>query len=110
MGPDILILGLKGLGACQPEEECDRWPGDYAIAYALGDVQAEAKKNELKAGGPTVLDAFALILQHEAEAEKDPEFNKWEWRLQKKWIEAAVKSGILSLKGEEKAHKIPEKL
>lgn len=98
-------LGLKWLGACREEEECDRWPGDYATAYALGDVQAEAKKNGLKADGPTVLDAFALILQHEAEALEDSKFDKWEWRLQKRRIERTLKSGFLTIKGEEKAHK-----
>jgi len=25
-------LGLKGLGAYRPLDECDRWPGDYAVA------------------------------------------------------------------------------
>ena len=98
-------LGLKGLGACHPEEECDRWPGDYAVAYALGDMQAAAKEKELKADGPTVLDAFASILQNEAEAVKDPDFKKWEWRLYKYRIECVVEAGSLSVKGEEKAHK-----
>ena len=96
-------LGLKGLGACRPEEECNRWPGEYAVAYALGDMQA-AKENELKADGPTVLDAFALILQHEAEAVEDPKFDKWRWRIYKPRIQRMMKTGKLSLKEEEKAH------
>ena len=24
-------LGLKGLGACQPDERCHKWPGDYGV-------------------------------------------------------------------------------
>ena len=68
-------LGLKGLGACCPEEECDRWPGDYAVAYALGDMQATEGREGPKAEGPTVLDAFTLLLQHEAEVINDPKFD-----------------------------------
>jgi hypothetical protein len=102
-------LGLKSLGACSPEEECDRWPGDYAVAYALGDMQAEAKKNELKAQGPTVLDAFALILQHKSKIENDSTFDKWDWNFQKGRIELAVKSGLLTINGEKKAHKFLKK-
>ena len=98
-------LGLKGLGACQPDEECDRWPGDYAVAYAFGDMMAGQKEKELKPEGPTVLDAFALLLQHEAEVVADPKFDKWAWRKYKLRIQLVLKTGNLSAKGEEKAHK-----
>jgi len=30
-------LGLKGLGCCKPEKDCDRWAGNYAIAMADRD-------------------------------------------------------------------------
>ena len=76
-------LGLKGLGACQPEDECDRWPGDYAVAYALGDIQTAARQNDIKAQGPTVIDALALLLEHEVEAVTDPKFDKWGWEAKK---------------------------
>ena len=99
-------LGLRGLGACQPADECGRWPGDYAVSYAIGDAEAEAAKDELKAEGPTVLDAFNAILADEAEITKDPKFDNWEWRLQKRRMQRALKNPrILSLKGEEEAHK-----
>ena len=26
-------LGLKGLGACKPDEKCDKWPGDYGLVH-----------------------------------------------------------------------------
>lgn len=104
-GSGYLHLGLKGLGCCLPEEECDRWPGDYAVAYALGDMQV-TEKDELKADGPTVLDAFTMLLQHETEIIDDPTFNKWDWRMQKTRIQRALKNpSMLSVKGEEKAHK-----
>jgi hypothetical protein len=35
-------LGLKGLGACQQAEECDRWPGDYALTHVLNDGQGSS--------------------------------------------------------------------
>jgi len=94
-------LGLKGLDACKPEEECDRWPGDYAVNYALGDVE-ETKKERLKAAGPTVLDALAQMLQHEDDIEGD----KWRWRLYKPNAEASLKRGYLSKEQEEDAHKL----
>jgi len=43
--------------------------------------------------------------EHEAEAQKDPKFDKWKWRLHKQLIEQAVKAGYLSIKAEEVAHK-----
>lgn len=96
-------LGLKGLGCCQPEEECSRWPGDYAVAYALGDMQTATKKIELKAEGPTVLDAFASLLQHEADIAKSV---SWSWRMHKPRIQRVMANPrALSEKGEEKAHK-----
>jgi hypothetical protein len=101
-------LGLKGLGVCRPEDECDRWPGDYAVAYALGDARAAAKENALRAEGPTVLDAFALLMKHEAEIVNEPNFDKWAWRMQKPRIQQALRTGNLSTKGEEKAHKFLE--
>lgn len=98
-------LGLKGLGACEPLEECDRWPGDYAVNYAIGDAQATTKEQEIKADGPTVLDALAQLLKHEAETEKEPNFDRWRWRLYKSRIQRAVRTGYLSTKQEKTAHK-----
>jgi hypothetical protein len=98
-------LGLKGLGACVPAEECDRWPGDYAVNYAVGDTHAITREQELKADGPTVLDALALLLKHEAEAEKEPKFDRWRWRLHRSRIQRAVRTGYLSKKQEKTAHK-----
>ncbi len=98
-------LGLKGLDACRPEEECDLRPGDYAIAYALGDMQEAAKNKDRIASGPTVLDALALLLQHEGEVLQDPNFKKWDWRRHKPRIQRAVRAGNLPVKGEVAAHK-----
>jgi DNA primase large subunit len=98
-------LGLKGLGACRPEEECDRWPGDYAIAYAFGDMRAESKTEELKAKGPTVFDALRVLLENESKLLDDKDFKKWEWSLEKSRIEGAVKKNYLSKEDEIELHK-----
>jgi len=98
-------LGLRGLECCVPEDECARWPGDYAIAYALGDMRAEEKRKELKAEGPTVLDAFKAMLEHDSEAKTDKEGSTWEYRAFKSEIERAVKAGWMTAQAEEKAHK-----
>jgi len=99
-------LGLKGLGCCQPEEECDRWPGDYAVSYALGDMQAAEAKEGPKAEGPTVLDAFRVLLEHEAEIVTDKNFDRWEWRLQKDRVRRAIEyPKSMTPDAEKKAHK-----
>jgi hypothetical protein len=98
-------LGLKGLGVCNPLEECDRRPSDYAVAYFLGDVQDQERANRGKAKGKTVLDALAAILEHEHEAEQTPGFNKWAWRSLRARATAYVKKGTMPLKEEEQIQK-----
>ena len=58
-----------------------------------------------KPKGPTVIDAFKAILEHEAVAEADPAFNKWEWRMWRSQIIRAIESGAMSRDAEKKAHK-----
>lgn len=91
-------MGLKGLGACVPDGMCDRWPGDYGLIHFLSRMEQKPK-------GPTVLDAFKALLIHEAEAEKDKDFNRWNWRMQKPRIERVIKKGEISKTAEEKAYK-----
>ena len=102
-------LGLKGLGACYPTEECDLRPGDYATAYAIGDMRRIAKENESKADGHTVIDALATLMQHEEEILEDPDFDRWEWRLLKPKARAAIKTSSMNAESEKKAHKVLEK-
>jgi len=92
-------LNLFKMGFCVPDGHCKgcQWPGDYHNQKILNE-QEQPK-------GPTVLDAFKAILVHEAEAEKDKDFNRWNWRMQKNRIERAVKSREISKSAEEKAYK-----
>lgn len=94
-------LNLFQMGFCVPDEHCKgcQWPGDHHTQRILNESQPEKPK------GPTVLDAFSAILVHEAEAEKDKDFNRWNWRMQKSRIERAVKKGEISKTAEEKAYK-----
>ena len=94
-------LGLKGLGACNPDEKCDMWPGDYGVLDFF--KQMGAKKEEPE--GPTVLDAFKAMLEHDSEVKTDKGGSTWEWRVQRPRIKYAVKKGAMSQAAEEKAHK-----
>lgn len=69
-------------------------------------AKAEAShKEELK--GPTVLDALAILMENEAEAETGDhgKFDKWGWRCEKPFIQIALKSGSLSREKEEEFHR-----
>ena len=98
-------LGLAGLGICHPEEECDRWPGDYSIAYALGDVQTSEKEKACKVFGPSILDAIKVLVDNESEVLNDKDFKKWEWSRERARIRRAVYVGYLSKKDEDELHK-----
>jgi len=40
-------LGLKGLGACSPDDKCDKWPGDYGVLDFFSKMkEANAKSND----------------------------------------------------------------
>lgn len=98
-------LGLKGLGVCNPLEECDRRPSDYAAAYFQGEAEDQERANRGKAKGKTVLDALAVILEHEHEAEQTPGFNKWAWRSLRVKAAIYVKIGTAPVKEEEQIQK-----
>jgi len=92
-------LNLYNLGFCVPDENCAgcQWPGDYHNQKILNEEQTPK--------GPTVIDAFKAILEHEVEAEADPTFDKWEWRMQRQRVIWAVERGEMPRDREEKAHK-----
>jgi len=98
-------LGLKGLGVCNPDEKCDKWPGDYGVLDFFRKFGAGAKAEAEEPKGPNVLDAFRAMLEHDSEVKTDKEGSTWEWRVQKPRIKRAVKFGHMSQKAEEKAHK-----
>ena len=98
-------LGLKDLGACNPLEECDRRPGDYAVAYFQGDTEDQERADRGKAKGKTVLDALAVLLEHEQEAEQTPKFDKWGWRLLRSKAKIFVRIGTMPLKEEAQIQK-----
>jgi len=64
--------------------------------------QTRRKAEDRKPEGPTVLTAFQALMDHEDRIKGEC---VWEWRLQKRRIQTAIKTGYLSQKGEEKAHK-----
>jgi hypothetical protein len=76
-----------------------RWD---TINKAIAKAEASHKEGPK---GPTVLDALAILMENEAEAEKHEKFNKWEWRCEKPFIQIALKRGSLSREKEEKFHK-----
>ena len=108
-------LGLKGLGACRPEAGCDRWPGDYAFSYALGDMQAAAKEEELKAKteptGPTVIDAIKKLDEvcDKATSKDGQGFSKFDREEHEDLIDKAVSEGYLSPKEEKTAYRFLKK-
>lgn len=61
----------------------------------------EPKRSE-EPQGPTVLTALKVLLDHEDQIKGEC---LWPWRVHKPRIESVLKSGYLSQKGEEKAHK-----
>lgn len=64
--------------------------------------QKNPKAGDQEPEGPTVLAAFQALIDHEDQIKGEC---VWEWRLQKQRIQTAIKTGYLSQKGEEKAHK-----
>uniref|UniRef100_UPI002FE1D299 helix-turn-helix transcriptional regulator n=1 Tax=Methanothrix soehngenii TaxID=2223 RepID=UPI002FE1D299 len=64
--------------------------------------QTRRKAEDWRTEGPTVLTAFQALIDHEDRIKGEC---VWEWRLQKQRIQTAIKTGYLSQKGEEKAHK-----
>ena len=78
-----------------------RWD---TINKAIAKAEA-SHKEELK--GPTVLDALAILMENEAEAEtgNHGKFDKWGWRCEKPFIQIALKSGSLSREKEEEFHR-----
>jgi len=56
--------------------------------------------------GPTVLTAFQKLIENE---DKITGSCLWDWRMERPRIQIAIKSGYLSRKGEEKAHKFLKK-
>jgi hypothetical protein len=65
-------LGLKGLGACKPDEKCDRWPGDYGLIHFLSRMVPKAKEQPDGEITETEIEAYSL-----------PEGPKFECRLPK---------------------------
>ena len=82
-----------------------RWD---TIKKAVAKAEA-SHKEETK--GPTVLDALAILMENEAEAEtgQHGKFDTWEWRCKKPLIKTALKSGSLSIECEQKFHKFLKK-
>ena len=95
-------LNLFNMGFCVPDEICKgcQWPGDYHLQKILNEEQ--------KPKGPTVIDAFKVMLEHDDEVKTDKGGSTWKWRVEKERIKRVVKFGKLSKAGEEKAHKFLE--
>ncbi len=98
--PSLNFSGMPGF--CERDEHCTgcQWPGDYHLQKILDENFDKPKAEEPK--GPTVLDAFQALVDHEDMIKGEC---VWEWRLQKQHIQTAIKTGYLSQKGEEKSHK-----
>ncbi len=99
-------LNLFDMGFCAPDEHCCgcRWPGDHHLQKILNENFTKQKEEE-QPEGPTVLDAFSAMLEHDSEVKTDKDGSTWEWRVQKPLIKRVVKAGRMSIKAEEKAHK-----
>lgn len=95
---DHIMQHVSKIGKWQEEGE------HYRFEMTLGKLrEAEAAKEEPT--GPTVIDAFRAMLEHDSEVKTDKDGSTWEWRMQKPRIKVVVKSGKMSQKAEEKAHK-----
>lgn len=47
-------LGLKGLGVCNPDKKCDKWPGDYVLVHCLGQMGAYMGNDKECNGEPAI--------------------------------------------------------
>ena len=103
-GAALAIAVKHGLISCS-----EAGPGELRgdlfkqVLKIANEKYGMAGKEEPK--GPNVIDAFKAILEHEAEAEADPTFDKWEWRMQRQRVIWAVERGEMPRDREEKAHK-----
>ncbi len=98
-------LNLFNMGFCVPDEHCKgcQWPGDHHLQKILNENFTKTKEEE-QPEGPTVLDAFRVMLEHDSEVKTDKDDSTWQWRVQKPLIKRMVKAGRMSIKAEEKAH------
>jgi hypothetical protein len=101
---------IQALESVAEDDEPEKIPRTIRSGLEAGmrhprEIPAPERSKAEGPKGPNVIDAFKVILAHEAEAEADKDFARWDWRMQKPRIEQAVKAGTLSKKGEEKAHK-----
>ena len=85
-------LGLKGLGACKPDEKCDTSPCDYGIAFFMDEwckrAQIERKNAAVHNGPIEVMHVMNggdpdTITEQELEAYSLPDGPKFECRLPK---------------------------
>jgi len=90
---DYILTHVSKIGKWQ--EEGDHYRFDMTLRKLRESEAANAM-------GPTVLAAFQALIDHEDQIKGEC---VWEWRLQKQRIQTAIKTGYLSQKGEEKAHK-----
>jgi len=96
---DYIMQNVSKIGKWQEEDE------HYRFEMTLGKLRAaEAAKGGPV--GPTVLTAFQKLIENE---DKITGSCLWDWRMEKPRIQVAIKSGYLSRKGEEKAHKLLKK-
>lgn len=108
-GPAAAIAVKEGLipcsGAVPGAIRGDLFKAVLKIAHEkYGLPYDESISEEPK--GPTVLTAFQKLIENE---DKITGSCLWDWRMEKPRIQAAIKSGYLSRKGEEKAHKFLKK-
>lgn len=108
-GPAAAIAVKEGLiscsGAVPGALRGDLFKAVLKIAHEkYGLPYDESISEEPK--GPTVLTAFQKLIENE---DKITGSCLWDWRMEKPRIQAAIKSGYLSRKGEEKAHKFLKK-
>lgn len=108
-GPAAAIAVKEGLipcsGAVPGAIRGDLFKAVLKIAHEkYGLPYDESISEEPK--GPTVLTAFQKLIENE---DKITGSCLWDWRMEKPRIQVAIKSGYLSRKGEEKAHKFLKK-
>lgn len=108
-GPAAAIAVKEGLipcsGAVPGAIRGDLFKAVLKIAHEkYGLPYDESISEEPK--GPTVLTAFQKLIENE---DKITGSCLWDWRMEKQRIQVAIKSGYLSRKGEEKAHKFLKK-
>ena len=97
---DIYLIMNSG-----PQTKWGERDDDYrrsTLRNAVARSKASHRAEELNPGGPTVLTALQKLLDNEGKIKGDC---TWDWRCFKPRIMAVLKTGYLSPKGEEKAHK-----